>query len=260
MNFIWHNGDFIDETAPVFTAHTRMRRGECVFNTMLAVDGRIVRAEAHMEKLLRDARVFWGEDFKIFSTKKLIDSANQLLQKNNFLNSHYAINVILTPDDAGKTSITIRAQSAPEHYPPIHAVIAQSTRRNEGSPLSLIKCANYSDNLMALREAESNGANEAILLNNLGQITCATMSNVFIVKKGVLLTPPLSDGANEGITRTLIIEKFGAIEQSLTPDDLYTSEGIYLTSSIRGALPVITLDKIEIPTPSLKIPGDFHLS
>jgi branched-chain amino acid aminotransferase len=281
MSFIWHNGEFIAQDTPVYTAHTRLRRGECVFNTMPAVDGKIVRAQAHMEKLLHDAQIYWGDDFNLnfylpptltlppmgggkkrgaLRVGGLIDAANNLLKKNNFINGRYSMNVILTPDDAGDMSITIRAQSAPGSYPPIHAIIAQSVRRNEGSPLSSIKCGQYADNIFALREAHEKGGNEAIMLNNLGHVTCGTTSNIFIVKGNKLYTPPLTDGVQAGLTRARLIETFGAIEQSLIPDDLFASEGIYLTSSVRGVVPVITLDKVQIAMPSLKIPNDFHLS
>ena len=144
-------------------------------------------------------------------------------------------------------------------FPPVNAIIAKSVRRNEGSPLSQIKCGNYGENILAVYEAQEQGANEAILLNNQGRVTCASVASVFAVLGGALYTPPLSDGAQGGVTRRTLIERYGAVEKSLSSEDLFQSEGIYLANSLRGVVPVVSLDGRACPAPSLSIPADFHL-
>lgn len=96
------------------------------------------------------------------------------------------------------------------------------------------------------------------MLNNRGNIACASTSNIFILRNGKLLTPKLDDGALDGITRRNLIKKHGARNAS-TAADLAASEGIYLTSSVRGVVAVETLDGKKLPRPSLEIDKEFHL-
>lgn len=264
--FIWHNGAFLPD-GPVFTAHDRIRLGECVFGTILSIDGKLVHADLHLKKLEKNVEVFFGK-VPLPTAGELNEAAHELLKRNNYTKGRHAVNIIVTrgasgagiwpPENPGM-QIIIRATPALVEFPPIRAIIAQTVRRNEGSPLSRIKCANYGENILALREAESKGANEAILLNNRGNISCATTSSLFAIIGGQLLTPPLSDGAQEGVTRKLIIEKFGAAEKILLPVDLAEAEGLYLVNSLRGAAPIVSLGGKPLPQPSLKIDKDFHV-
>jgi branched-chain amino acid aminotransferase len=267
MTVIWHNGSFKEEI-PVFMAHDRIRLGEAIFDVMPAVDGRLCYANLHLPKLLRAGDVFFGS-WTPPALEKLEDAARELLRHNNFTQGKYTIRTLITRGPAGdgirlpeteSLQIVMRTTPLPAEFPPINAIIATTTRRNEGSPLSRIKCANYGESVLALREAAEKGANEAIMLNNAGKIACATTSNIFIVLNGTLLTPPLDDGAQEGVTRRLVIEKYGALEKSLTPDDLLKAEGLYLTNSGRGVSAVHTLNGIKLPMPSIKIDKELHLS
>ncbi len=269
MSIIWHNGAFTDDTA-IFTAHDRMRLGECVFNTMLAVNDTIIRATPHFEKLLNGAKIYWGETPAPPATvDSLLKAGHDLLKRNGFLKGRHAVNTIITrgnfgngikPPENPHWQIVMRALPALDTFPPVHAIIAASACRNEGSPLSQIKCGNYGENILALREAMDKGANDAIMLNNKGRIACATTSNIFIVQDGKLVTPPLSEGAQNGITRKLVLERLNGLEKPLTPEDLHNAEGIYLTNSLRGVVPVISLDGQPLPPPSLGIDKDFHLT
>lgn len=264
MNMIWLNGRFTQET-PVFLPGDRIRLGDGVFDTMLATNGVAVHANEHFKRLLSHASVL-----KIktnWSVSDLKAAADGLLEQNNFRAGKFAINTIITRGPAERglklpenpaIQCVMSASPAPVNFPPVHAVIA-SARRNEGSPLSQIKSCNYGDNILAMAEAEEKGANEAIMLNNRGNVACGAASNIFIVKAGKLLTPKLEDGALDGITRRNLIKKHGAAETSLSAADLAASEGIYLTSSVRGVVAVETLDGKKLPCPSLEIDKEFHL-
>ncbi len=265
MSIIWLNGEFLDENAPIYKIHDRIRLGECVFATILVIDGAPQSWDAHMQKLESHLAVigFASE----FDSKQLLHAAQKLLQQNNFENGRYALNIFVSggaggngikPPESRETQTAMRALPVPSTFPPIHAIIADSVRRNEGSPLSNIKCASYGENILAAREAAEKDANEAILLNNAGHICCATVASVFMVKDGKLYTPPLSDGAQSGVTRKRLIEELGAIEKSLTPDELLNSDGVYLANSLRGCMPVISLNGKTLPQANL-IPKDFHL-
>jgi branched-subunit amino acid aminotransferase/4-amino-4-deoxychorismate lyase len=266
MSIIWHNGQWKDENEAIWNAHDRVRLGECVFGTVLCLDGRLIRGTLHMDKLFNHLKVI---DFEIpYDKETLLETAQTLLQKNAFTAGHYAFNIFVTggpggngirPPEARHPQITMRALPCPSNFPPIHAIIAQNVRRNEGSPLSQIKCANYGENIIALKEAQQRGGNEAILLNNAGNITCASVASLFIVKDGRLYTPPLSAGVQSGVTRKTLIERYNAQEKNLTEEDLAKSDGIYLANSLRGVKPVVSLNGQTMPKPSLTIHKDFHL-
>ena len=265
--YLWHNGELKDETAPVFTATDRIRLGDGVFDTILAVDNRLIHADLHLKRLLDNAAIL--KSAPLPSAQELKENIANLLLKNNYVKLKYAINTIISrgegqrglalPDNP-KPNIIIRAAPAPTEHPPIHAIIAETVRRNEGSPLSQIKSLNYGDNILALKEANERGANEAILYNNQGNITCSTAGNIVITKQNQLITPPLSDGVLNGITRQILMEKYDVQEQSLIPKDLEKSDGIYITNSVRGAVPISSLNGQPLPPPSLNIDKDFHLS
>ena len=96
---------------------------------------------------------------------------------------------------------------------------------------------------MARLEANSAGADEGIMLNQSGYIAEGTADNVFIVKDGQLLTPPVTDGALEGITRGLVMELAAGLsiivrERSLTLFDLFTADECFLTGTGAELIPV----------------------
>lgn len=267
MTLIWHNAAFKNDD-PVFASNDRIRLGHGVFDTMLALDGACVHGERHMERLIRHAGILGIAPS--YPAQELLDAAHALLRKSNLITGRHVINTIITagPNQGGLIALSpmdvqcvIRTRPLPVRMDtPLRAIIARNVRRNEGSPLSGIKSCNYGDSVLAAQEAAGNGAHEAIMLNNRGHVACATSSNVFIVKQGRLLTPPLEDGCMDGIVRALMIERLGAIESSLTPDDLLQSDGIYLSSSVRGVAALESLDGKKLPLPSLKIDKDFHVS
>lgn len=245
---LYHSGEWKNESESVFTALDRVRLGDGVFDTMLAMDGRLIHPVKHFTRLKENASVLglsFDLDFETTARKLIEGQAGRV-----------AINTIITRGDSerglaipenSKPSIVMRAALAPENFPPISAIIAQSVRRNEGSPLSRIKSLNYGDAILALREASAKGANEAILLNNAGFVTCASSSNIFAVVNGEIFTPPLLDGVLNGVARQVFIETFGARELSLKPEDLLAAESVILTNSIRGAQAITALDGKSLP-------------
>lgn len=263
---VWHNQRLKDDNTPVFTFADRIRLGDAVFDTILAIEGSLVRPHLHFDRLLSHARVMGIPCDKPVS--EFIEVARSVLKQGRLEERRAAINTIISrgPGERGldppvpaDIQIVMRAVPAASDFPPVHAVIAETVRRNEGSPLSRIKSVNYGDNILAIREARQKNGNEAIMLNNAGNVACASGSNVFVVHRGQLYTPPVADGAMPGLVRLKVIEELGAVEKSLTPEDLKNADGVYLTSSIRGAVPLATLDGQDIPEPSLTIDKDFHL-
>jgi branched-chain amino acid aminotransferase len=264
-SLIWHNGHFKHESEAVFRASDRLRLGDGVFDTMLAVDGDLIYSHKHFKRLIAHASVLHIRVERAIA--QLEHAAQEVLRRNDFMRGHYAINTIITCGPAtrgpksmttGDTQIVIMASHLADAAPPIHAIVAQNIKRNENSVLSSVKSVNYGDMILAQIEAGEKDASEAVLLNTKGHVACFTSGNVFIVQGGKLYTPPLSDGAMDGIIRDKLIRKAGAAEKSFMTGDLQTAEGVYITNSIRGIRPVLTLDGKTLPTPTLTFPTDFH--
>jgi branched-chain amino acid aminotransferase len=137
---------------------------------------------------------------------------------------------------------------APEKLESGIELVTSSWRRPPADVLDpRVKSLNYLNNALAKLEARQRGADESLLLTQSGQIAEATVANVFCAREGVLLTPPGSDGALEGITRRTLIELARAEgievrEQSLGRFDLFSAEEAFLSGSGAGVVPVRSLD------------------
>ena len=140
----------------------------------------------------------------------------------------------------------------PESYRDgVEVAIVGRTRYAPGVPTSTVdpqvKSGNYLGSVMAVAEARKRGAYEAILCDNVGRITEGSSSNFFIARGGWVSTPPLSVGLLEGITRRKVMQILDAeqirwAEQALWPIDLQRAEEAFLTSSVRGVVPVTRVD------------------
>jgi D-amino acid aminotransferase len=110
-----------------------------------------------------------------------------------------------------------------------------------------LKTGNYLNSIQALRQAADGAAEDAILCNAAGHVAEGASSNVFMVKDGVLATPTLATGLLEGITRAIVLTLARELglptrEAVILPDELRAADEVFLTSSIRGPMPVTTLD------------------
>ncbi len=265
---IWHNQRYKDDNTPIFSFMDRIRFGDGVFDTILAINGEMIHPSRHFKKFLRAASVL-GMNIT-HDIEDMIVAAKKLLKESHLENSRAIVNVLISrgpaehglaiPDPAD-IQIAMRAFAAPDPMPvPRHIVFARKVRRNEGSPLSRIKNFNYGDNILALAEAREKGAHEALMLNNAGNVTCATTANIAIVHNGRLYTPPLSDGCQEGVTRGLLLERFDVVDKSLSEDDVRSADALYLINSLRGAVRIETLEGEPFPNKDgLEIDKDFHL-
>lgn len=126
-------------------------------------------------------------------------------------------------------------------------VTLQASRPTDDARAAGAKASNYLANLLAVHEAKERGAQEAIVLGRGGQLLEGASSNLFIVAGGVVRTPPPQPGILIGITRATVLESCARQgltleEAELYPDDLYTADEAFITSSIREVMPVVRAD------------------
>jgi branched-chain amino acid aminotransferase len=160
--------------------------------------------------------------------------------------------------------VIVRPLSAPpeQQYESGLQMAIAKIRRNPPQALDpALKTGNYLNNILALREAHEAGADDAILLDLGGRVTEGTTSNVFFVQRGVLVTPPLALGMLEGVTRALFIEiarEEGLIlrEEPHGPEALAAADEVFMTSTLREAMPVTSLAFLESSGDQVRKVGD----
>jgi len=118
---------------------------------------------------------------------------------------------------------------------------------NSTSPIAGLKTCNYLEQTMSLQEATSRGANEAIRLNERGEITSACMANVFWLKDDQLFTPSLATGCLAGTTREFVIDNLDVEEIEIGIDDLKSADAIFLTSAGLGVIQVDEFGERQMP-------------
>ena len=127
-------------------------------------------------------------------------------------------------------------------------VVVVKIRRNHPEALNpMIKSNNLMNNALAMQEALGRGGQEALMLNQAGQLAECSQSNVFLVRQGVVQTPPLSAGLLPGITREYVLElaaelNLPARETPLGREDLVDADEVFLTGTTREVTPVVTID------------------
>lgn len=237
---IWHNGAIkTEEDARIAVTDRGLTLADGVFDTMLAVDGVTEHQAAHFARLTKHAAVLgitipYGDFFT---------QIPMLLQENGFTTGRHAVRTTITRGpgirglmipESPEVTVIMRASPVPDVAAECRLMVAHTVRRNEGSPLSRIKSLNYGDNILALREAVVAGADDAVMLNNAGFVACASASNIYVRVGADILTPPLPDGAMDGIVRAHLLESGFAREGRISAEQLYDSAEIYLSNSITG--------------------------
>jgi len=151
---------------------------------------------------------------------------------------------VLPPKDVPPTLlVTVQPRAAAPETAAV--IVAQSTRRNEFSPLSRVKSLAYLDAILARQEAAARGADEAVMLNTQGRVAEMSAANVFILRDGRLITPPVGEGALPGIARALLIEVLGGQEAPLLHADLGQADAVLLTNSL-GVRAAASLDGVPL--------------
>jgi branched-chain amino acid aminotransferase len=130
----------------------------------------------------------------------------------------------------------------PEYREPVRLALREHGR-HASSPLAGVKTISWLNNVWSVAEAQKEGFDEVILLNERGEVAECTAANVYLVKGDNILTPPLSSGCLEGVTRGILFEIAAEVgvnvkEQVLRPEDLYSADEVFITSTNRNVIGV----------------------
>ncbi|MCD6521412.1 aminotransferase class IV family protein [Candidatus Calescamantes bacterium] len=241
MRKIWWNGKFHPyEEIRVFVEDPAFLYGEGLFETIKVIDGGPCFLEEHWERLSSSA-LRLSIPLR-FEKEEVKEAVKELIKRNSIREG--VLHFYLTP-----ISLYLSVKpSLPYGDRDAFRAIISSFRRNEFSPLTRHKVMNFYENRLARREAEEKGYDEAILLNTRGEVAEGAYSNIFIVKNGILLTPPVESGALPGIVRKKVLEiaereGIKVKEAKLHLEDLKQCEEIFFTSSLAGVMPCREVEK-----------------
>jgi len=233
--------------------------GDGVFEGIRAYNGIVFKLKEHIDRLYRSAHPIF---LKIPLTKEqLIEAVLETLRKNNLKDAYIRLVVTRGVGDLGldprkcpkATTIIITEPLLQLHSPDklengISTVITWVRRNSVDSATHELKSLNYLNSILGKIEANNIGADEAICLDKTGYVCEGVGENIFIVRDGKLYTPPLSSGALDGITRTLIIrlaKKLGIeiIERNITPNELFTADEVFFTGTAAEVAPIREVNK-----------------
>jgi branched-chain amino acid aminotransferase len=264
MTKVYINGKLYDKAdAKISVFDHGLLYGDGVFEGIRVYEGKVFRLREHVDRLYDSAR---GIKLEIpLSREQMAEAITSTVQANNKRNGY--IRALVTRG-AGYLGLDPRKTTDPqviiivdditlypaELYENGMEIVTVSTIRNHPNALSpRIKSLNYLNNIMAKMEAIQSGCLEALMLNHEGQVAECTGDNIFIVKRGVLKTPPTDAGILEGVTRNTVLEAARAAnipvqETALTRLDVHTADECFLTGTAAEVIPVVKCDGRTIGT------------
>jgi branched-chain amino acid aminotransferase len=231
--------------------------GDGIFEGIRAYNGRVFKLKEHIERLFSSARAILLE--LPMTPADLVAAVLATCRRNKLRDGYVRLVVTrgigtlgLNPNRCKHPSVIIIAGKIqlypPELYHKGMELVTVPTLRNLHSALNpAIKSLNYLNNILAKIEAINAGCEEALMLNAQGFVAECTGDNVFIVKDGHLLTPPLAAGALYGITRRVVMDiaaesGLAVSEPNLTRYDLFNAEECFLTGTGAELVPVVKID------------------
>lgn len=254
---VWINGRYFDKyDAKVSVYDHGFLYGDGVFEGMRIYAGKVFKHRAHIDRLYESAKAI---ALTIPMTpEKLMAAVDEAVAKNEkregyirLIVSRGAGSLGLDPRKCEPQTIIIVDDIAlypKELYESGLEIITASTIRNHPNTLNpRIKSLNYLNNILAKIEAIRAGCLEAIMLNHMGFVAECTADNLFLVKRGELLTPSPDAGILEGITRNVVMDLarvhgVPVREATLTRHDVYIADEMFLTGSGAEIIPVAKVD------------------
>lgn len=256
-HLINHNGKIVPAAAKgVSPVNAGLLHGHGVFTTLRIYNTRPFMFDEHWQRLEHHARAAGLSE--IWEREAMRAALNDLINANKVSEGKARITLLesesrfwrldATPDK--KTDLLIF--TAPLHSRNEAALTISPYRINSGAPLAGIKITNILQQIITLKEAEARGFDEAVVLNERGEICEAAAANIFWVRGGVLYTPTVNTGCLAGIARHLVLElahklRIELSEGAFQSEHILTAEEAFLTSSTRELTRVTAINLHQFP-------------
>jgi branched-chain amino acid aminotransferase len=255
---IYINGQYFSkEDAKISVYDHGLLYGDGVFEGLRIYGGKIFRLQDHLVRLWESA-ISIGLHIPI-TIEQLRDDMNECVRRNGLDDGYIRLVVTrgsgplgLDPYKCSDPQVIIIADRIKlypnELYENGLELITAATIRNHPAALNpRIKSLNYLNNIMAKMEGLKAGCVETLMMNHKGEVAECTGDNIFIVKHGKLITPPIDAGILEGITRNVVLELarqagIETIERPLSRHDIFTADECFLTGSAAEVIAAVKLD------------------
>ncbi|HTZ74942.1 MAG TPA: aminotransferase class IV [Candidatus Aquilonibacter sp.] len=257
--FVFHNDRVLPvEEVRLSPGQSGLLSGWGLFTTMRIVEGVAFAFERHWKRLARDAertRCPFPFDQEIVR-----GYLAQILRANQVREGCARIYVISnqigfwrSDEPFPAADLVITSSGLPSYRDPLRLALREQGR-HAASPLAGVKVTSWLPNVWSLSEAQREGYDEVVLLNERGEVAECTAANVFCTRGGRVFTPPLSSGCLAGITREVVMEigpgaGIAIEERTLYPEDLYAVDEVFISSTNRSMLNVSEIDGRKIPIP-----------
>src|SRR6202163_1900962 len=255
---IYIDGEFYSEAdAKISVFDHGLLYGDGIFEGIRFYNGRVFRLEEHLERLWDSARSILLEI--PMSQRAMTEALLETIRQNNLREGYIRLivtrgvgNLGLNPEQCKTPSVIIITAQIALYSEAVYrnglSVVTCATRRTNPSALNpAVKSLNYLNNVMARIEANLAGADEALMLNDAGNVAECTADNVFVIKHGQIFTPPIAAGALRGITRAVAFEIAAELgvkvtETDITRHDVFIADECFLTGTAAEVIPVIKAD------------------
>jgi branched-chain amino acid aminotransferase len=245
---IFHNDRIVPvDEARLSPGQAGLLNGWGLFTTMRIFQGEAFAYERHWQRLGKDAgRIHLPFPFDPGEVRRQL---GELLAANHVVEGTARIYMIYnrvgswqSDERMPEVDLILCTAALPAYSEHTRLGVAENGR-HAASPLAGVKTTSWLNNVWHLDEAQKAGWTEVILLNERGEVAECTSANIFCVKDGKIVTPPLSSGCLEGVTRSVLLEiaphaGVPLSEKTLKMDDLYAADEVFITSTNRSLLGV----------------------
>ena len=254
--FVYHNDRVLPvEQVRLSPGQAGLINGWGIFTTVRVYDGIPFALERHYDRLTRDAeRIQLPMRTPLHALR---DKMLAMLQANLVANACVRIYFIFNTVGIWKSEepfpsvdLIMYAQEVPSRVGQTTLAVQQHGR-HAAHPLTGTKVTSWLNNAWMVEQAHQRGFDDALLLNERGEVSECTAANVFCVKDGKISTPPLNSGCLAGVSRSILLEESPAAglpisERVLYLDDFYTADEVFITSTTRHVQPISHLEKHAI--------------
>jgi branched-chain amino acid aminotransferase len=250
--YICHNGLIVPiEQVRLSPGQAGLLNGWGLFTTMRVFRGEPFAFDRHWKRLQKDA-ARTRMPFP-FDADKVRWSLRELIQRNGVEEGAARIYAIYnkvgfwqSAEDMPEVDLLLYTAGLPSYREPVRLTLCEQSR-HAASPLAGVKVTSWIFNVWTLQGAQQRGFDEALLLNERGEVAECTAANVFCARGGRVFTPPLSSGCLEGVTRGILLDIAPSTgieveEKTLRPADLYSADEVFISSTNRSLLGVSEID------------------
>ena len=270
---VFLNGNFLPSAQALVPVNDRgFMYGDGLFETTRVINGKPFRLAQHLERMVRGA-----EYLKIplpYSPKEIQKFASQLVEANTLLDAVLRITLTRGAGERGYTPGTTTTPTLVMSLHPLPPQPADGARWNmitssyhipASGAISSFKTTSKILHVFARIEAQERGVDEALLLNTNGEVAETAGGNIFWVFQDKICTVPTGRGVLPGITRAVVLEICQSLgletnKRVIKPQHLRNAEGIFVTQSVLGIVPVVSFDGEAVrPSPLVdQIASAYH--